>query len=504
MKQFIMKRESPRSAGIKTSSFYAMWVLLVAGLLAGCNLSESGAASRVPSMALPDFTQLVKQNAASVVNISTTQKVQVDDSTNDNSMGDILKHLFGDQMGGELQRRFGQQMQPQSKPQPEPHSEDITSLGSGFILSKDGDILTNYHVVKDADSIMVRLNDRRELPAKVVGKDPQSDLALLKVEANDLKPVTIGSSHDLQVGEWVLAIGAPFGFDSSVTAGIVSAKGRSLPDRNYVPFIQTDVPINPGNSGGPLFNLKGEVVGINSEIFSRSGGYMGLSFAVPIDLAMQVVKQLKAGKIVARGWLGVMIQEVTHDLAQSFGLDRPMGALVAKVMPGSPAEKAGIKAGDVIVSFDGTQIDTSGELPPLVGFMAPDTKAKIEIVRHGKHKTLTVTLGTLPANLASSDTTESGVPPATSDWGLDVAALSNDERRSASVDGVKVTQVSGPAADAGISAGDIIESINNQPVSSMKDFNQLMEKHQGDKQLVLLVYHNGDAGFIVLHKVAGQ
>ncbi|MFT6624533.1 MAG: serine protease Do, partial [Cycloclasticus sp.] len=291
---------------------------------------------------LPDFTALVEANSNAVVNISTTQKspqlqsfLPPDFEIPENApYGDLLKHFFGER--GAI-----------------PRQRDSHSLGSGFIISRDGFLLTNHHVVKDADEIIVRLQDRRELKATLVGSDERTDVALLKVEANDLPVVKFGSSEALKVGEWVFAIGSPFGFDSSVTAGIVSAKGRSLPQENYVPFIQTDVAINPGNSGGPLFNLNGEVVGINSQIYSRSGGFMGLSFAIPIDVALNVSNQLKESGHVVRGWLGVRIQDVTRELAESFDMKKPHGALVAQVLPDSPAEKAGIKVGDVIVSFNG-------------------------------------------------------------------------------------------------------------------------------------------------------
>lgn len=471
-------------------------LLLLSLLLAGCNFFTEAPTPATPQLALPDFTQLVKNNAASVVNISTSSQVEVGGQGDDQGVGNILRQLFGDQLGGQLERRFGQ------PPQARPHKEDVRSLGSGFILSKDGYILTNYHVVRDADSIMVRLSDRRELSAKLVGKDAQTDIALLKIDAKNLQPVTIGKSDALQVGEWVLAIGAPFGFDSSVTAGIVSAKSRSLPDENYVPFIQTDVPINPGNSGGPLFNLKGEVVGINSQIVSRSGGYMGLSFAIPIDLAMKVVTQLKAGKQVARGWLGVMIQEVTHDLAQSFGLDRPMGALVARVSPDSPAAKAGIKAGDVIVAFNGKPVDTAGALPPLVGLVSPGDKAELELVRHGKHETLTVTIGQLPAELD-----DDGTPDATSatGLGLKVAPLSEADKSAAEVaQGVKVVTATGAAAAAGISAGDIIQSINNEPVTDVASFDALLHQFANSQTLALLINHQGDSGFVVVRRDAAK
>ena len=287
---------------------------------------------------LPDFTELVEENSGAVVNISTTKQnevkrglppgMDIPDLPEDNPFGDLLRRFFGEH-GGDGEDFFNSR-----------------SLGSGFIISKDGYVITNHHVVKGADEIIVKLNDRRELVAELVGSDPRSDIALLKLNATDLPTVRIGSSDDVKVGQWVLAIGSPFGFDASVTAGIVSAKGRSLPSENYVPFIQTDVAINPGNSGGPLFDLDGNVVGINSQIYTRSGGFMGLSFAIPMEVAMDVVDQIKTHGYVSRGWLGVYIQEVTRELAESFGMDKPAGALVAKILPDSPAEESDIKVGD--------------------------------------------------------------------------------------------------------------------------------------------------------------
>ncbi|MDQ7015466.1 MAG: trypsin-like peptidase domain-containing protein, partial [Gammaproteobacteria bacterium] len=306
---------------------------------------------------LPDFTRLVAENHKAVVNISTTKRVErrnflphgmdkIPDLEN-SPFGELFRRFFGE--GGEM-----------------PEYQDSTSLGSGFIISADGYILTNNHVVEGADEIVVRLHDRRELLAKVIGVDGRSDIALLKVSAESLPVVNIGTSSNLQVGSWVLAIGSPFGFEHSVTQGIVSAKGRSLPNENYVPFIQTDVAINPGNSGGPLFNLEGKVVGINSQIYSRTGGFMGLSFAIPIEVAMDVVEQLKSKGKVTRGWLGVIIQEVTRELAESFAMEAAHGALVARVLDNSPAAAAKIQVGDIITRFNGQRVSTSTDLPPLV------------------------------------------------------------------------------------------------------------------------------------------
>src|SRR5690554_3244448 len=301
---------------------------------------------------LPDFTQLVESAAPAVVNISTTQTVQKRSSRIPQEVPEIFRHFFG-----ELPEGFEQ----------EPSQQQRQSLGSGFIISDDGYILTNNHVIENADEIVVRLSDRRELIAKLIGSDASSDLALLKIDAKGLPVVTVGNSDKLKVGEWVLAIGSPFGFDHSVTAGIVSAKGRSLPNETYVPFIQTDVAINPGNSGGPLFNLDGKVVGINSQIYTRSGGFMGVSFAIPINVALEVSEQLKDSGRVSRGWLGVLIQEVNKDLAESFGLSKAAGALVAQVMPDGPASKSDLRSGDVITHLDGKPIVLSSDLPQLVG-----------------------------------------------------------------------------------------------------------------------------------------
>ncbi|NOU13434.1 MAG: Do family serine endopeptidase, partial [Methylococcaceae bacterium] len=337
---------------------------------------------------LPDFTEMVKANGKAVVNISTTQKAQPEAAAVPNEqqipeglppeMEELFKHFFNGQGGGGDVPR------------------DTQSLGSGFIISHDGYILTNHHVVKDADEIVVKLTDRRELLAKLIGSDARTDVALLKVEATDLPVVTIGAPEKLQVGEWVLAIGSPFGFEQSVTAGIVSAKGRSLPGGNYVPFIQTDVAINPGNSGGPLFNMEGKVVGINSQIYSRSGGFMGLSFSIPVDVVMNVVDQIKTKGKASHGWLGVQIQDVTRQLAESFGMKKPQGALVAKIIPGSPAENSDLQIGDVITEFNGQVIEKSSDLPPLVGLTPIDQAAKLTVIRQGEVKTVPFKVGLLP------------------------------------------------------------------------------------------------------------
>jgi serine protease Do len=413
-------------------------LFVVLYLVAGCQPQAS---------TLPDFTQLVEDNAAAVVNISTEKKAQAG---------------AGNRQIPEMLRRFFDGME-EHMPAPDAEAE---SLGSGFLISSDGFILTNHHVVADASRIIVRMQDRSEKEAELIGSDPRSDLALLRIEGKGLPSVKIGSSSDLKVGEWVLAIGAPFGFDSTVTAGIVSAKGRSLPSENYVPFIQTDVAINPGNSGGPLFNLDGEVIGINSQIVSRNGGFMGLSFAIPIDMAMEVVAQLKDNGRVSRGWLGVLIQPVSRELAESFGLDKPSGALVSQVMAGSPAEKAGFEVGDVVVQFNGQDIGLSSQLPQLVGLLPPGSKAEVVVVRNGKRKTLHLTVAELPEDLAGSPAATEKEKIGAATLGLRVEALTKEQLAALSLDhGVKVVEVTeGAGARAGVRRGDVLVSLNNRPV----------------------------------------
>lgn len=438
---------------------------------------------------LPDFTEMVKNNGDAVVNISTTQKAP------DMQMEPDQQQQIPQDIPPELEEFFRHFFQGPGRGYV---PKETNSLGSGFVISKDGYILTNHHVVNNASEIVVKLKDRRELLAKLVGSDESTDVALLKVDAKDLPVVQIGAPEQLQVGEWVLAIGTPFGFEQSVTAGIVSAKGRSLPDGNYVPFIQTDVAINPGNSGGPLFNMQGQVVGINSQIYSRSGGYMGLSFAIPIDVAMNVAEQIKVKGKVSRGWLGVQIQDVTRQLAESFGMDRPHGALVAKVIPGGPAEKAGLQVGDIIVEFDGHVIETSGELPPIVGMTPVDEKATLKIIRQGDKEDLSVKVGLLPAQavqLAPSSMPETTV----NRLGLAVADLTEEQRQQLQVEknGVLVQKVGkGIALDAGIQPGDVILRVQNAPVKDVADFNKIVAKLPVDKSIAMLIQRNGSPVFL--------
>ncbi len=456
---------------------------------------------------LPDFTQLVEKYSPAVVNISTTQKVKhpqfrkfpkeegpESDSPDtpdspEGPFGDLFKHFFGDEDGGGGDDRF-----------------DSQSLGSGFIVSRDGYVMTNNHVIKDAKEVIVRLSDRRELVAQVVGSDERSDLALLKIEAKDLPVVEIGKSGELKVGEWVLAIGSPFGFDHSVTAGIVSAIGRNLPRENYVPFIQTDVAINPGNSGGPLFDLDGRVVGINSQIYSRTGGFMGLSFAIPIDMAMNIVDQLKASGHVIRGWLGVLIQDVTRELAESFRMDKPKGALVAKVLPDSPAEKSGFQLGDVIVEFNGHEVTTSSSLPPLVGITPVGKKAPVKVIRNGKLVNLSVEIGELPAEekiaSAAGGGGESGpVPTIDNKLNVIVTDLTKDQQDELEIEnkGVVVAEIKrGPASKAGVRKGDVIVMINNNEIKDVKQFKKIVDGLPQGKSVPMLVQRRGGPVFLAL------
>ena len=375
---------------------------------------------------------------------------------------------------------------------------EAQSLGSGFIISEDGYVLTNNHVVADADEIIVRLPDRSELEAKLVGADPRSDVAVLKVEGKGLPTVKIGRSDELKAGEWVLAIGSPFGFDHTVTAGIVSATGRSLPNESYVPFIQTDVAINPGNSGGPLFNLDGEVIGINSQIFTRSGGFMGLSFAIPIDVAMDVANQLRTDGKVSRGWLGVVIQEVNKDLAESFGLERPAGALVAQVMDGGPAARSGLRVGDVILSLDGKPIVMSADLPHLVGALKPGSKARMEVVRDGDRKMLDVKIGAMPDEGEPVAASGSGQERSDNRLGVKVTELTAEQKKSLDLPGgVVITEIlNGPAAMIGLRPGDVITHLNNQAINSAETFAQVAEQLPKNRSVSMRVLRQGRASFI--------
>lgn len=446
---------------------------------------------------LPDFTELVKDTSPSVVNIATIKHGNKFSRGYDNlaeqydlpnEVPEIFRHFFG-QPGRDFQTP-GRGQAPQ---------QEKSSLGSGFIISDDGYILTNNHVIKDADEIIVRLSDRRELEAKLIGADERADLALLKIDATDLPAVTLGDSDKLQVGEWVLAIGSPFGFDYSVTAGIVSAKGRSLPNESYVPFIQTDVAINPGNSGGPLFNLDGKVVGINSQIYTRSGGFMGVSFAIPISVAINVAEQLKEKGRVSRGWLGVVIQEVNKDLAESFGLDKAKGALVAQLVPGSPAEAGGLMSGDIITAFNDQEIDLSSDLPHRVGRIKPGAEAKLNIVRNGKAKVIRLKIGALPDSNDVLAHTQPKDEVQNTRLGVFVSNLNAQQQRSVG-EGVLVQKVeSGRAgAMAGIVRGDIITMIYGKRIRSVEEYNRVVAGLPKKRSVPMQIIRRGSAMFIPL------
>ena len=454
---------------------------------------------------LPDFTALVENNNAAVVNISTTQKLAAGnaqpqlpeglDIPEGSPLDEFFKHYFGEGGPG-----GGMPGMPGGPDGGEPG--EAKSLGSGFIISPDGYVITNHHVVKDADEIVVKLQDRRELVAKVIGSDKRSDIALIKIDATDLPTVKLGSSENLKVGEWVLAIGSPFGFEHSVTAGIVSATGRSLPSDNYVPFIQTDVAINPGNSGGPLFNMQGQVIGVNSQIYSRTGGFMGLSFAIPIDVAMKVADQLKSGGRVARGWLGVQIQDVTRELAESFGMKKPQGALVSKVLPKSPAEAAGIQVGDIITEFNNQEINTSSTLPPMVGMAKIGDSFKIKLIRQGHIKELSVKVGALPDEdepvVANA---EPGAVAVNQRTGISVANLTPELRKQLDVaaNGVLVQEAKpGPAYDAGIRRGDVILRVQDQLIRDVKHFDELVKSLPKGKSVAVLVQRRGGSLFLAM------
>lgn len=443
---------------------------------------------------LPDFKTLVKKAAPAVVNISTIQKksshpmVGFDfKGPNGEEIPEIFRHFF----------RFPDQGQAPDAP-----SQKVPqSLGSGFIISEDGYILTNHHVIKGADQVLVRLNDRRELDATVVGSDERSDVALLKIDATGLPVVRFGDSSSLEAGEWVLAIGSPFGFDHTVTAGIVSATGRALENETYVPFIQTDVAINPGNSGGPLFNLEGEVVGINSQIYTRSGGFMGLSFAIPIDVAMNVSSQLKTDGFVTRGWLGVVIQEVNKELAESFGLDKPAGALVAKVLPGSPAEDAGLQDGDIILKFDGQHINLSSDLPHQVGRVVPGSTVKLDIVRGTKNKRISVKIGTLADGKEPVKASQRTSPePESNRLNIVVSPLTDQQKEKWNLrNGVVIEKVlAGAGANAGLVAGDVITMLNGKRVESIKQFVDLVNDLPAGRSVPMRIVRRGSPLFIPL------
>jgi len=442
-----------------------------------------------------DVADLVEQQGPAVVNVSTTKLVKR------NGQAAPFVIPGGDEQLQEFLRRF---FPPNAQGGPRGPVQEMPTRGegSGFIVSADGYILTNAHVVSGADEVTVKLIDKRRFTAKVIGADTRTDVAVLKITSPSRLPIVkLGDPAGLRVGEAVAAIGSPFGFENSVTAGIVSAKGRSLPTESYVPYIQTDVPINPGNSGGPLFNMRGEVVGINSQIYSRSGGYQGVSFAIPIDVAMEVVNQLKSGNKISRGWLGVVIQEVSSDLADSFGLDRPRGALVAQLTPGGPAEKSGLQPSDVILKFSGKPVEDSSDLPRMVGMTKPGVRVPVQVWRKGALKDINVVLGELPAeNIA----TQGNDTKALIRGGLMLSELTTEQRRELKLDhGLLVEETTGDAARAGIRTGDIVLAVNNTTMRSVDDFRKVIATIPKGKSAAILV-RRGEGSLYVPLKISSE
>jgi serine protease Do len=482
------------------------WILIVLMAVAACSerkpaespaavvasasppvaVSAETSTGTVPMVGLPDFSVLVQKQGPAVVNVVTTRAPQ-----------EVTRPSAGD--SGDPFQDFLRRFMPQG-PQgggPEPRGQ---GLGSGFVISSDGYILTNAHVVADSDDVTVRLADnKREFKAKVVGLDRRTDVALLKVNATDLPTVTLGNSADLKVGEWVAAIGSPFGFNNTITAGIVSAKGRTLPDESFVPFIQTDVAVNPGNSGGPLLNLKGEVVGINSMIYSGTGGYMGVSFAIPIEVALDISKQLQTTGTVSRGRLGVSIQEVTSELALSFKLEGAAGALIASVEPGGPAQKAGLQRGDVILKYDGKGVESAIELPRLVASSKPGTGATLEVWRQGASRNIQVTLGEFPAETATTISAVTSRSP--NRLGLAVSELPAAGRKALGVAfGVLVEAVQGQTEKTQIRRGDVIIAVDNTDLTSIRQFGDIVAQQKPGARIALLV-RRGDASLYVTVEV---
>ncbi len=462
----------------------AAWLLILSGL------------TQAQGRDLPDFADLAEKQSAAVVNISATQILK-----NHPRIGGFP--FDEDDPAFEFFKRFAPRQFPGIPNLP--RDFENKSLGSGFIISPDGYILTNAHVVDGADEVVVKLSDKRELKAKVVGSDKRTDVALIKIEADGLPSVRLGDPARLRVGEWVVAIGSPFGFESTVTAGIVSAKGRSLPQENFVPFIQTDVAINPGNSGGPLFNMKGEVVGINSQIYSRSGGYQGIAFAIPIDVAMEVQAQLRASGKVSRGRIGVMIQEVTKELAESFGLSKPQGALVASVEKGSPADKAGLEAGDVILQFNGKPVVQSSDLPRIVGNTKPGSRVALQVWRSGGSKELTLTVGEMPDDTAGRSS-QRGAPaesaPANK-LGLVLAEPTAEQKRQFGIRHGLIVEEVREGGRGELRQGDVILALIRQGVQTelrtVEQFNGLLAKLDKGGAVTLLV-KRGDAQTFVTIK----
>jgi serine protease Do len=490
----------------------------------------------VPIVNLPDFTTLVDRVGPSVVNIRTTTRVSsssdlrgLPPGMDNGDMSEFFRRFFGIPMpgtpgsqgsphggnggggggggggdqggdsGGGSGR--GNRSAPQDSPDSQDNSEQSSGVGSGFIMSADGYVMTNAHVVDDADTIYVTLTDKREFKAKLVGVDERTDVAVVKIQATSLPAITMGDSNKVRVGEWVLAIGSPFGLDNTVTAGIVSAKGRDTGD--YLPFIQTDVAVNPGNSGGPLINMAGEVIGINSQIYSRTGGFMGISFAIPIDEAMRVADQLKTGGKVVRGRIAVAIGEVTKEVADSLGLPKAQGALVSSVEPGGPADKAGIQPGDIILKYNGHDVSTATDLPRMVGDTKPGTKATITVWRKGQSRDLPITIAEMQPDKVTKAEPKKPAPPKerspSNALGIAVSDIPADQKKSLKIpNGVQVEAVEGPASRAGFQKGDIILRIGDTDITSAKQFDAVAQNVDPSKMVAVLVRRGDNTQFVPL------
>jgi serine protease Do len=490
---------------------------LAAAVVAACLPLVPHTASAAPAANLPDFTDLVDKVGPAVVNIRTTTRVSssglrggLPPGMDDGDMSEFFRRFFGIPMpqspqspgspqtpgaprGGDNGGSGGTPDAPDGS-----DPEQNSGVGSGFILSADGYVMTNAHVIDDADSIYVTLTDKREFKAKLIGVDERTDVAVVKINASNLPVVTIGDSNKVRVGEWVVAIGSPFGLENTVTAGIVSAKGRDTGD--YLPFIQTDVAVNPGNSGGPLINMQGEVIGINSQIYSRTGGFMGISFAIPIDEAMRVADQLKTSGKVVRGRIAVAIGEVTKDVADSLGLPKAQGALVSSVEPGGPADKAGIQPGDIILKFNGHSVDTATDLPRMVGDTKPGTKTSITIWRKGQTRDLPVTIAEMqPDKTTRADAKKPPAPKpqATNALGIAVSDIPADQLKTLKIrNGVQVDVVDGPAARVGMQKGDVIMRVGDTDVTSAKQFDELTAHLDPQKMVALLVRRGDNTQFV--------
>jgi serine protease Do len=494
MKASAIARHSLFAVSLSAAS--ALFVPALFGLEQPANAATASVAG------LPDFADLVERTGAAVVNIRTTEKVRSGQGgasgAEDEEMQEFFRRFFGIPMP-----RQQQPTPPRGrKPGNQPDEEVPRGVGSGFIISPDGFVLTNAHVVEGADDVYVTLTDKREFKAKIIGVDKRTDVAVVKIDGSNLPRLAIGDPQKMRVGEWVIAIGSPFGLENTVTAGIVSAKSRDTGD--YLQLIQTDVAVNPGNSGGPLINMRGEVIGINSQIYSRSGGYMGISFAVPIDEAVRVADQLRATGRVTRGRIGVQIGEVTKDVAESLGMPRAQGALVQRVEPGGPAEKGGLEAGDIIIKFNGASIEKSSDLPRLVGAVKPGSRATVTVWRKGAQRDVGLTVVELePEQTAKKEERKPKSEQAANALGLVVSDLSDAQKRELKLDGgVAVDSADGASARAGLRSGDVILRLNNTDVKSAKQFAELVAKLDPKRMVVVLVRRGDASQFVPIRPIS--